>query len=147
MIYDTLENLPRYRGIHKNLDTAIDFLMQADLSALPVGRNEVDGNDVYVNVMDATYRTQEEARFEAHRDYADIQISLTGGEQIGWLPVAKIGEWNPQEENPLFEGRYEPELMLPLEKGYFALLLPQDAHAPAIGCGTGHKLVGKVKVC
>ena len=42
MIYDTLANLPKYKGIHKNLDTCIDFLMNADLAALPNGRNEVD---------------------------------------------------------------------------------------------------------
>ena len=36
MIYDMLTNVEKYRGISKNLDTAIDFLVKTDLSALPL---------------------------------------------------------------------------------------------------------------
>ena len=47
MICDALENLNRYRGLHKNLETAIDYLtayyVAHDLSDLPLGRTEVDG--------------------------------------------------------------------------------------------------------
>ena len=38
MICDTLEHLTRYNGLHPNLDTAIDYLLTHDLSALPNGR-------------------------------------------------------------------------------------------------------------
>lgn len=146
MIYDTLANLPKYKGIHKNLDTCIDFLMNADLAALPNGRNEVDGDEVFVNVMDASYKAQEDALFEAHRKYADVQISLTGDEKIGWLPIEKIPAWDENEDNPLFETHYEPDFVIPQNKGCFCILFPQDVHAPGIGCGAGRKLVGKVKV-
>lgn len=78
MIYDTLEKLTMYKGIHPNLDTAIDFLTTHDLDKLPNGRQDVDGDDVFVKVMDAEYQTADSAPFEAHRLYADIQISLTG---------------------------------------------------------------------
>ena len=53
MICDTLEHLARYNGLHPNLDTAIDYLLPHDLSALPNGRTEVDGDEVFINVMDA----------------------------------------------------------------------------------------------
>ena len=47
MICDALEHLNRYRGLHRNLDTAIDYLtayhVAHDLSDLPLGRTEVDG--------------------------------------------------------------------------------------------------------
>ena len=40
MICDALENLNRYRGLHKNLETAIDYLtayyVAHDLSDLPL---------------------------------------------------------------------------------------------------------------
>ena len=38
MICDSLEHLDRYRGLHPNLDTAIDYLQTHDLAALPDGR-------------------------------------------------------------------------------------------------------------
>ena len=57
MICDALENLNRYRGLHKNLETAIDYLtayrVTHDLSDLPLGRTEVDGENVFINVMEA----------------------------------------------------------------------------------------------
>ena len=96
MICDALENLNRYRGLHKNLETAIDYLtayhVAHDLSDLPLGRTEVDGENVFINVMEAGLNP-DSARLEYHKSYADLQIDLTGGE--GWAiptcPARKQG--------------------------------------------------------
>ena len=53
MITDTLANLARYRGLHKNLDTAIDWLASHDVSALPNGRTVIDGEAVFVMLSSA----------------------------------------------------------------------------------------------
>ena len=53
MLYDTLENLNQYTGLFPNLDKAIDFIEDNDVSALPLGRTEIDGDDVYVTVEEA----------------------------------------------------------------------------------------------
>lgn len=37
MFFDQLENLPRYQGVHKNIDTAIEYLMTHDLSSFDLG--------------------------------------------------------------------------------------------------------------
>ena len=85
MICDALEHLNRYRGLHRNLDTAIDYLtayhVARDLYDLPLGRTEVDGENVFINVMEADL-SPDSTRFEYHKKYADLQIDLTGGE--GW---------------------------------------------------------------
>ena len=44
MICDTLDQLHLYKGFHKNLDTAIEFLAAHPLDTLPLGRTEVDGD-------------------------------------------------------------------------------------------------------
>ena len=38
MVTDSLQNLEQYRGLHKNMDTVIDFLKKCDLTALPDGK-------------------------------------------------------------------------------------------------------------
>ena len=43
MIVDTLQNIGRYRGLHPNLDTAIRWLADHDITALPNGRTGVTG--------------------------------------------------------------------------------------------------------
>ena len=67
MICDTLEHLGRYKGLHPNLDTAIDYLLAHDLSALPDGRTEVDGDEVFINVMDADLNPHTGSHAEYHR--------------------------------------------------------------------------------
>ena len=82
MICDTLDQLHLYKGFHKNLDTAIEFLAAHPLDTLPLGRTEVDGDEVFINVMDADLKPHTGSHAEYHRLYADLQIDLTGGE--GW---------------------------------------------------------------
>ncbi len=96
MICDALEHLNRYRGLHRNLDTAIDYLtayhVAHDLSDLPLGRTEVDGGNVFINVMEADL-SPDSTRLEYHKKYADLQIDLTGGEGWGYtnLPGEEAG--------------------------------------------------------
>ena len=71
MICDTLEHLNRYRGFHENLDTAIDYLtaycVGHTLADLPLGRTEVDGENVFINVMEADLKPGEGANPEYHQ--------------------------------------------------------------------------------
>ena len=91
MICDTLQHLGRYRGLHPNLDTAIDYLLTHDLTALPLGRTEVDGDKVFINLMDATLHPDAGYHPEYHKLYADLQVDLTGSEGWGYtnLPGAE----------------------------------------------------------
>ena len=82
MIFDQIAHAARYKGLFPALDTALDFLVSADLDALPMGRTDIDGDDVYINVMDAVTKPSEEGLFEWHEDYLDIQIDLEGREAV-----------------------------------------------------------------
>ena len=112
MICDTLEHLTLYQGFHKNLDTAITFLMACDLNTLPLGRTEVDGDTVFINVMDAELHPNEGSHPEYHRIYADLQIDLTGSElaEADYTRVAFELEQGPiLAVRPLgHEGKHSP---------------------------------------
>lgn len=82
MIYDKLTNIGFYKGINKNLDTAIDYILKNDLSALPMGRTELDGDKVYINAMEANAGSAETKNYELHKKYMDVQIDLDGVEII-----------------------------------------------------------------
>ena len=60
MILDSLENLRMYESLNPNFSKAIDFILNTDLAALPLGRNEICGDDVFANVMEVQPRTKEE---------------------------------------------------------------------------------------
>lgn len=86
MIYDGLENIGLYKGLTKGLDVLIDWLGHNDPSKLPVGKNEILGQKVFANVQNAKTRTFEDARFEVHHKYMDVQIDLEGYEDFMTTP-------------------------------------------------------------
>lgn len=100
MIYDKLTNICNYLGCNKNLDIAISYISTHDLSLLPMGRTELSGNDVYINVMEATAASADEQGFEIHKNYMDIQIDLSGTEiiQIGDLSSMKVEAYTPESD-------------------------------------------------
>ena len=57
MIYDKRAELARYFGLSPNLDAAIRFLQTTDLTALPMGRTEIPGGDIYYNHFPSPART------------------------------------------------------------------------------------------
>ena len=148
MITDTLQNLPRYRGLHKNLDTAIHWLRHYDPNALPNGRTEVAGDAVFINVMDADLREAEGADFEYHRRYADLQIDLPGGEHWGWAAAGQ--ETKPFDEASDVGFVAGPEQACgTLGEGRFVLFLPGEPHKPSCrtpDCCKVRKAVVKIEM-
>lgn len=94
MIYDLLTNIGNYRGMNRNLDKAIDYLMASDINTLPLGKTVIDGDRVFLQVMEARTRQLTDESYEVHRDYMDIQIDIEGCEVIetaldGVTPIGK----------------------------------------------------------
>ena len=132
MIYDTLAHASQYKGMHPGLDKALDFLCSADFSALPDGRQEIDGDRVFANIMSYTTKAENPTP-ENHVKYADIFYLLEGEEEVAVAPLEEMGELvqaNPDGDIWLHEGT---GVHLPLGSGRFLALFPGDAHAPSIG--------------
>lgn len=128
MIYDLLGNIGNYRGICPNLDTAITYLTDKDLTALPLGRSEIDGDKVFLQVMYAQTHELNEDSFELHRIYADIQIDLEGCEVIG---TALEGVTPVDEYSPDFQAvRAKKGASCIMGPDRFMICMPGEAHAP-----------------
>ncbi len=82
MIFDKLSNISHYKGLSKNLDTAIDYILNNDLQSLPLGKTVVDGDNVYINCMECETALIENKQYEVHQEYLDIQIDLLGAERL-----------------------------------------------------------------
>ena len=82
MLIETLS--PEKKGFSMDLGrlgphfaTVQQFLLTADFDALPVGKHEIDGENVFVLMQEYTQQ-EKEPSYEAHAVYADIQLILTG---------------------------------------------------------------------
>ena len=130
MICDTLDQLHLYKGFHKNLDTAIEFLAAHPLDTLPLGRTEVDGDEVFINVMDADLKPHTGSHAEYHRLYADLQIDLTGGEYLGWASEGKDEGAFDETADCGFKSAPE-HCGMTLGDGRFAIFFPGELHKPS----------------
>ena len=149
MILDTLNNIAAYKCLSANFSRAIDFILNADFAAMPAGRFEIDGDEIYGVIQEPALHLPEDAQFEAHRRYADIQIALEDGEAINCLPVEHVAKWLPfdEEKDIMFSDVEEKGFTVTLKAGDFMIFLPQDAHMPCLknGAEATRKVLVKIK--
>ena len=128
MIFCKMDQLGRYKGLSRHLDTAIRFLEEGGASRLTMGRNEVDGEAVYVNRFD--YDTAEEAITEGHLRYIDVHVVLSGRERIGVADVSTLREIERREEEDYvgFSGPFQ--CVCTMTPGDVLITFPEDAHSP-----------------
>ena len=115
---------------------AIDRALSAGLSQLAPGSYPLQGEEMFVNVMQFATQRPEDKRAELHRSYIDIQILLEGEEQIdfGLAGSARdCDEWHEEEDYQLCD-RIADRQSLTLKPGMFAIFMPGEPHKP--GCCT-----------
>lgn len=148
MILDSLENLKAYASINPRFPKAIEFILNTDLNSLPLGRNEICGDEIFANVMEAQPRTKEEAPIEIHRKYIDIQIPLTGDEVMGYTPKAQLpdAEYNADSDAALYPVGMLAAEYFNVKRSMFTVFFPQDGHAPAVTPVKLRKVIVKVAI-
>ena len=149
MIYAKNADALAYRGIHPNLDLALEHITPEFLAALRDNqRVELKGDLVYCTRF--TYETipQEESFFEAHRRYLDIHIMVEGEERVDMNRPEDLNLTNAQEGNDFYAYQGESWHSTVLKPGEFLVVFPGDAHRIKVQVD-GPKTVSKAvfKVC
>lgn len=148
MIYDTIENLSQYKGMSKNVDIAIRYILNNDLNTLPLGKTQIDGDKVFVNVSEMETIPGEKASFEMHQDYIDLQMDLDGTElfEVAFGETKITKPYDSTTDSCLLDAVTSCAGMLC--PGRFILFQAMEPHKPAIraqGCDKVKKLVFKIK--
>lgn len=149
MIYTKRDRLGRYKGLSAPLDTAIDFLASADLTKLAMGRNEVDGDNVFINRFDYTTMPEEQAAWEGHKYYADIHVVLEGEERIGVTDAASLTAGAYDEAGDFIPYQGPVDAWVTMRPGDILVVYPEDVHMVKVqlkGACPVKKAVFKVKV-
>ena len=139
MILDQAKNLDFYKtlGVGDRYAKAIQWLKDNDLAALENGKYEIDGKDVYANVMSYTTLPWEEAKYEAHENYSDIQYVVSGAETMTYAPADTLpptGPYDAQKDVIKFDNS-NPGLKVPCQAGDFMIFFPWDGHKPKAASG------------
>ena len=147
-VIDSLANIGAYADLGRNFAKACGFLSKGDFSSLKPGRNELDGDEAFVNFDEANYVAKEDRRPELHRRYFDIHVPLESDELMGLArhdPSAK-GSFDAASDCGFYD---EPVEWLVVRRGEFAICWPSAcAHAPAVTTDAprkAKKLIVKVR--
>ena len=152
MLTTNIELAENYAYLSDKFNKAFAFLIDTDLVALPVGRTEIDGDEVFANVQSYTTMTPEECAFESHKAYFDLQYVAEGEECFGYEPVKNLTPSMEYDENRDLIFYQEPQEAgcVILKAGDFAIVPPEDGHAPRRMTPNGpcqvKKIVVKVRV-
>ncbi|NMD37628.1 MAG: DUF386 family protein [Christensenellaceae bacterium] len=128
MIFCKKSNLNKYSGINKNLDTAIQFIISTPLAELAMGRNAVDGENVFINRFDYETKEASSLLYESHLKYADLHLILSGQEKILVAPQDSLNfvEENKLEDYVGLQG--EERAAFNMDESFALIVFPHEAH-------------------
>lgn len=149
MIMGEVQSLPS-AGLHPALQDALTLALAARPQEKAPGRYELQGDNIFMNVMTFNTQSPVEKKVELHEQYIDIQLLLNGEERIlfGTAGTARECEEFHHEDDYQLCSAIENEQAIILKPGMFAVFMPGEPHKP--GCVVGEpdeikKVVVKVK--
>lgn len=133
MMSDELRSLPS-AGLHPVLQQALTLAVAANLQEKTPGRYELQGDNIFMNVMQFATQSPEQKKAELHREYIDIQVLLSGEERIlfGMTDSARQCEEMHVEDDYQLCSQIADEQVMVLKPGRFVIFMPGEPHKP--GC-------------
>lgn len=145
MIFDSLDNASFYFDLGSNIKNALLFLKNSsNLLELPVGRLEIDGNNVFALVQEYETKPFKKDSWEAHKKYYDIQFIVSGEEVVKVSRIEEmtpITEYNKEGDYWLFRGTGNS---IRVKENQFMILSPEDIHQPGISINKTSQKIKKI---
>lgn len=132
MIFGNIRNLSEYDFLDSQIQECFAYAKEHDLLSFEKGTHEIDGDRLFVNIVEYTTTTPEERFWEAHRQYLDIHVMLDGPEQIDVNFIENMEQKDFQPEGDFLPLEGEPNSHVVLNEGDFLVCYPHDAHRTAV---------------
>lgn len=131
---------------------ALAFIRAQDWAALPDGKYEIEGADMFVTAQSYETRERSACRAETHASYVDLQYMLAGKERVGYCafsPQLEVEEDCLAARDACFYKALPDEATFVLTPGAYAVFFPTDVHRPCCAADEKQrvrKLVAKIRV-
>lgn len=150
MIVDHISNYNLYKGTKEKVDKAIQYIINNNFQESKKGMHEVEGDELFFNLIEYETKKAEERFWESHKKYIDIHYLLEGEEFVGYELFERMTikeDYNEADDYYLLEGSLHSKVKL--QKGDFMICYPKDVHMTGIVSGepkSVRKIVFKVKI-
>lgn len=151
MIFSSIYAKDNVEKYPKAIQTALEYLKSNDFTTMETGVYEIQGKDIYAQVMDAQTAPADTKRPEVHEKYIDVQFLASGKERLGFTFDTGSYEVDERLEDKdlIFYKSVENEGYIDAVPGCYSIFFPEDVHRPAVAAGepmTIRKVVVKVSV-
>ncbi|TAL73727.1 MAG: DUF386 domain-containing protein [Bacteroidetes bacterium] len=126
---------------------AFSFLKSNDLTKLEIKRYDIDSDNLYAPVSEYLTKNEEDAKFEAHQKYIDIQYVINGTEMMSVAPITQkkdiLEPYDPTKDVEFMTVNQSKSYKASPER--FFIFFPSDIHRPGVKVSE-NSLVRKVVV-
>ena len=132
MIFGNIKNLNEYTFLTEAVKECFSYAKEQNLVEFENGKHEIDGERLFVNIVEYTTKNAEERFWEAHKKYLDVHFMLNGEEQIdlNFLSNMDVKEFVEVDDFVPMDGEKNSSVVL--RNGDFLICYPQDGHRTAV---------------
>ena len=149
MIIGKLSDTQSVERLHPLFREAFEWLRANAATAHAAGISPVvlKEGKLWANVETPQMKAREEQVLEVHRKYIDIHVPVDKVEVMGYLPTSSLKQVREAYDANRDIAFYTdaPMAYVTIQPGEFAIVTPEDAHAPIIGEGEVKKICMKVE--
>ena len=77
MVFGNIRDLKDYSWLEEEVLKCFKYAQEHDLMAYEKGSHEIDGDDLFVNIVEYETTTPQNRFWEAHRQYLDLHFMLS----------------------------------------------------------------------
>ena len=136
MVFGNVRDLKDFGFLTENVRKCFDYARDHDLLSYEKGSHPIDGDELFVNIVEYETTTPENRFWEAHRQYLDLHFMLRGPEQIDVNFIDNMAQKEFVEKDDFLPLEGDPNSHVVLNAGDFLLCYPADAHRTAVQVGS-----------
>ena len=132
MIFGNINNLEEFPFLEEQVKECFEYAKEHNLASFEKGSHEIDGERLFVNIVEYTTTAAKERFWEAHRKYLDVHVMLHGTEQIdlNFIQNMDVKEFVEKDDFLPMDGEKNSSVVL--RDGDFLICYPSDGHRTAV---------------
>ncbi|MBO5154529.1 MAG: YhcH/YjgK/YiaL family protein [Eubacterium sp.] len=132
MIFGNINNLKEFPFLEEQIKECFAYAKSHDLNSYEKGSHEIDGDRIFVNIVEYTTTTPKERFWEAHKNYLDVHLMIHGTEQIdlNFIQNMDVKEFVEKDDFLPMDGEKNSSVIL--RDGDFQICYPSDGHRTAV---------------
>lgn len=140
MIFGNINNLEEFPFLEEQVKECFEYAKEHNLASFEKGSHEIDGERLFVNIVEYTTTAAKERFWEAHRKYLDVHVMLHGTEQIdlNFIQNMDVKEFVEKDDFLPMDGEKNSSVVL--QDGDFLICYPSDGHRTAVAVEEPEKI-------